>query len=516
MFFPKRNKFILKIIIAPWRLVTAPSVQYQLFLIRKSLRSQFRTLTTFRSYFTMLFVCGRLYPIYVNNASIKVKILPSIFALILCTAFVFFLLCLERKQSPDVTRALWIPTFWMLITASKPLSTWFPSSGGDPEFGSPLDRAFLIVLMCIALWMLTRRKYDWPTAMKKNAWLIILLFFMLVSILWSNIPYVSFKRWTREFQAILMAFVVHSEPSPRQAIESIFRRAIYILIPFSVLLIRYFPVYGRIYGRWLGEEEWIGVTLQKNGLGRLCLIAAFFLIWTLVRRRQGSNPPIWKYQSHVEILILLMSFYLMRGPGGMYSATAITALVIGLLVYLGLYLMKKFGKNLSSGTLMSIVAIIIVFGIATLFAGGSSLTFYVSSVGRDATLTGRTNIWAALLPVAMQRAILGRGFGGFWTPRTRAEFNVSDGHSGYLDVLLNIGFVGIVLVSIFLLSSCRKAYRGLSHDFDWGVLWICFLIMAAVHNITESSIATLTSPLIAIILFLTVSSVKVFAPRAQI
>jgi len=464
----------------------------------------------------MLFVFAGLYLDCVNNASVRVNILSPIIALILCIAFVLFLLRLERKQSPEMTRALWIPTIWMLYTASKPLGVWFPSSGGDPESGSSLDRAFLIVLMCMALWILARRKYDWRNAMKENAWLMILIFFMLVSIFWSNIPYISFKRWTREFQAVLMAFVVHSEPSPRLAMESILRRTTYILIPFSLLLIKYFPEYGRMYGRWSGGEQWIGVTQQKNGLGRLCLIAAFFLIWTLVRRRQGNNPPVWRYQTHAEIFVLLISFYLLKGPGGAYSATAVTALGIGLLVYLGFHFIKKFGINLGAGTLMAIVAIIIIFGIANLFTGGSNLRFFVSSVGRDATLTGRTEVWASLLPVAMQRPLVGRGFGGFWTQRTREVFQISEGHSGYLDMLLDLGFVGTLLVSMFLLSSCRKAQRQLSHDFDWSTLWICFLIMAVVHNISETSINSFTSHLTAVILFLTVCSTNIYSPREQI
>jgi O-antigen ligase len=406
----------------------------------------------------------------------------------------------------------------MLYTASKPLGVWLLHPGADVESGSPMDRAFLLALICISLWILARRKYDWPAAMKENPWLVVLIIFMLISILWSDIPYISFKRWTREFQAVLMAFVVHSEPFPRQAMESILRRTIYILIPFSWLLIKYFPVYGRIYGSWSGAEQWIGVTLHKNGLCRLCLIATFFLIWSLIRRKQGHNPSVWKYQTHTEIFVLVITLRLMGGPRGSlsYSATANTALGVGFLVYLGFHLLKKFRINLAASVPIAIVAIIIIFGIVTLFAGGSTLKFYVSTVNRDPTLTERTEIWASLLPVAMQRPILGRGVGGFWTTRTRTEFIVSESHSGYLDVLLNLGFVGILLVSSFLLSSCRKAHGGLSHDFDWAILWICFLIMAVVHNITETSIDTLTSQLTAVILFFTVSSTIAYSPRRQI
>ncbi|MGB8953531.1 MAG: O-antigen ligase family protein [Candidatus Aminicenantales bacterium] len=344
---------------------------------------------------------------------------------------------------------------------------------------------------------------------------MVLIVFMLISVLWSNIPNTSFNRWVRELQAVLMAFVVLSEPSPRQSMESILRRTTYILIPFSLLLIKFFPNYGRTYGRWSGRQMWIGVTQQKNGLGRLCLIAVFFLIWSLVRRKQGNNAPVWKYQTHVEILVLVIALLLIRGPGGdSYSATALYALGVGLLVYWGFHFIKKFGINLGGGTLMTTVAMIILFGIVAVFSSGSNVRFFASSVGRDATLTGRTQVWARLLPVAMQQPVVGRGFGGFWTPRTREAFEISEGHSGYLDVLLGLGFVGILLVSIFLLSSCRKAQRVLFHDFDWGALWICYIIMSVVHNITESSIDSLTSQLTAVLVFLAISSSKAaYAPR---
>ena len=475
------------------------------------------TLTIIRNYFTMLFVIAGLYLDFVNNASVRVNKLPPILALILCTTFVLFLLRPERKQSPDVTRALWIPTIWMLCVASKPLGIWF-QSGGDLESGSRWDRAFLTVILCIALWILVRRKFDWFSAVKDNVWLTILIVFMLASILWSNMPYISFKRWTREFIAILMAFVVLSETSPRQAIESIIRRITYILIPFSILLIKYFPKYGVEYGRWSGELMWMGVTQQKNALSLLCLLAALFLIWSLVRRWQGHNPPVWKYQTHAELFVLVMTFRLMGGPRGnlFYSATANISLTLGLLVYWGFHLMKKFKISLRAGTLMTFVVIIIIFGIIAIFSGGTNVGYFASSVKRDATLTGRTQVWATLVPIAMQRPLLGGGFGGFWTTRAREEFEISGAHSGYLDVLLGLGFSGIFLVSIFLLTSCRKAHRGLSHNYDWGALSLIYLIIVVSHNITESSIDTFTSPLTAVLLFLSVSSTKIFSSKQQV
>jgi exopolysaccharide production protein ExoQ len=415
-----------------------------------------------------------------------------------------------------VTRVSWIPTIWMLYVASKPLAVWFPWSGATPE-SSPLDRAFLIALMFVAFWILARRKFNWSIAMKDNIWLMVLIIFMLVSVIWSSIPKASFFRWIRELQAIIMAFSVLSEPLPRRAIESILRKTTYVLIPFSILLIKYFPEYGIEYSRWTGERMWIGVSQQKNGLGLLCLIASFFLIWSIVYRWHSKKVPVWKFETHTEIFLLFLAIWLMRGPSGsfFYSATSFYALCAGLLAYWGLNLTKKLRKTLTASKIMIIVAAIMLFGIIVLFTGGSNIKYFASSAGRDATLTGRTEVWASLLPVAMRRPLLGSGFGGFWTPATKDLFRISGAHSGYLDVLLGLGFVGLFLTSIFLMASCRKAYRMLSVDFDWGVLLVCFIIMAVIHNITESSIDSLTSFLTAVIMFSTVCSANMVSYRKQ-
>lgn len=442
--------------------------------------------------------------------------MPPTIPLIICIAFVFFLLRLERKHSPGVSRALWLPTIWMLRIASRPLSYWFSYSAADPEQGNPFDRTFMIILLCAGIALLIRRKFDWNRAIEENAPLIALAVFMLISIAWSTMPFTSFKRWTQELLAIVMAFVVLSEPSPRLAIESMLRRTIYILIPFSVVLIKYFPYFGVDFTRWSGTRMWIGVTLQKNSLSRLCIITIFYLIWSLTTRKIGEKPSVWKYENYLDLFLLAIAVWLLRGSEGSFfnSATSFYALCAALLAYLGLILTKKFRLRINSGVLIIIALVIIISGTTTIFTSGSNIGMAASAAGRDGTLTGRTQVWAALLPIAMRSPIIGSGFGGFWTPRTRELFQITGAHNGYLDVLLGLGFVGIVLVSIYYLSSCRKAHELLSNDFDWAAMWICFLLMALVHNMAESSIDTLTSQISAIILLFTVSSISII-PQQQ-
>lgn len=433
---------------------------------------------------------------------------PTI-ALIFCVVFVLWLLRIERKEAPKVSGILWIPTIWMILIASKPLSIWFPSMGGDIDAGSTLDQFVFSGLLCLGLAILILRRFNWVGAIRDNGWLMLLVAYMLVSVLWSDIPFISFKRWVREVTALVMAFVVLTEPAPSLALESLFRRWIYMLIPFSLLLIKYFPYYGVSFGQWSGQQMWIGVTMQKNNLGRLCIISGFFLIWSLFRRWRSRNMRLGAY---IEIFILVMALRLMMGPKGAYSATSIGAFCAALAVFAGLLWIKNTRKKLWANTVAVMMAFLIGLGVVTVFIGGSTLGDITTALGRDETLTGRTNIWARLLPAAMDKPVFGSGFGGFWTSATRKLYAISGGHSGYLDMLIGLGFFGLLLVSIFFLSSCRRAQRELGNDFDWASLWICYLLMTVISNVTETSLTTFTDQMTAILLFLAVSYPRLF-PR---
>lgn len=436
--------------------------------------------------------------------------MSPVIALFLCTAFVCFLLRLEDKELPKVSHALWIPTIWMLSIAGKPVGIWLGEGGADDLAGSPWDRAVGIGFLCLGLFLLARRRFDLSGVTKDNVWLMALISYMLVSIVWSDIPFTSFKRWIKELIAVVMALGVLTERNPREAFESLLRRTVYILIPFSLLLIKYYPRYGIDYGRWSGQEMWVGVTLQKNGLGRLCLIAVFFLVWTLVRRWRRVEIPICRYHTHAEVMLLFIAVWLLKGPPGAYPATALVALTLGLVMFFSLGTMKKRRLHLAGNIWGAIFVFVIALGtVLPIVAGGKSIAEgFASSLGRDATLTGRTGIWAGLLPSVEGQPILGCGFGGFWTPLTLEIHEEKEAHNGYLDVLLGLGIVGLLLTVMFLLSFFRKAQRELAYNYDWACLCLCFLLMTVVHNISESSIDSLNRHLMATLLFLSVSLYK--------
>lgn len=423
-------------------------------------------------------------------------------AFLLCTAFVLFLLGLEKRASRGVSLAVWIPTIWMMIGASRPLVTWFTSTQqlgqvtyANNESGSSLDRWTLIGLAAIGIVLLARRRFDWLGAMRRHVWLLVLLTYMFLSTLWSDITLVALVRWAREWIAIVMALLLMSEVNPREALASLFRRSAYILIPFSLVLIKYYPALGRRYGRYSGTEMWTGVTGQKNELGRLCMISVLFLLMALYRRWGGRPLLGGRYQAWADVSIVLLGLYLLIGSR---SATSLATLIVGVATFLALRWFQKLRFSVPQAGLLALVLFLLGYGVSVPFMGGSNVAF-TSVLGRDESLTGRTEIWADVMPARSQQPLLGYGFGSFWTDARRQLYEIPTAHNGYLDILLELGEVGLAFYTAWLLSCARKLHRAIAQDYDWASFAICMLLVALVYNATESALNSLSDYMTAVV-----------------
>lgn len=417
---------------------------------------------------------------------------------------------MEYKQNPSASWTLWIPTVWMMKIASSDLAYWFGRADAEPGAGSPYERYLLIFLLCLGLIVLYRRRFDWYRAIKDNAWITLLIVYMFLSMFWSDEPLTSsFKRWVRELIAFIMVLAVLSETNPRNAVKSVLRRSVFVLIPLSLLLVIFFPEYGtETFGSF---EAWVGVTTHKNGLGRLCFIAIFFLIWVSVNGRPVNDAQSSsRYQICANILVIIMALYLLKGPGigKTISITSVITLAVGLVSFFGFLLAWRFKRYLSLNTLRFVTAGIIVIGTASVFIGGLVVGGEIaSSFGREETLTGRTQIWADLIPYVMREPIIGYGIDGFFTDTMKKSLgNLPHAHNGFLNIILDYGFVGLFLFSTFLLSLCGKAYKIFYYDYGWGSFLQCFLFMTVIYNVAEISLDSFTSHQMAVLIFLSASS----------
>jgi len=79
-------------------------------------------------------------------------------------------------------------------------------------------------------------------------------------------------------------------------------------------------------------------------------------------------------------------------------------------------------------------------------------------LGKDPTLTGRTEIWASLMRLSDKHPWLGYGYKAFWTPtsvpasvvRAETHWDVPSAHNGWLDLLIQLGWLGVILFGAIL------------------------------------------------------------------
>ncbi len=118
---------------------------------------------------------------------------------------------------------------------------------------------------------------------------------------------------------IPVALVILSEPRPLEALESAFRRCAYVLIPLSLLLIKYFPDLGVAYVTWSGDKMWLGVASQKRGgPGVVCALAVFLIIWAFQRDWRAGALVKVKFHALADGLILVMAVFLLEDSVGLH------------------------------------------------------------------------------------------------------------------------------------------------------------------------------------------------------
>jgi exopolysaccharide production protein ExoQ len=443
--------------------------------------------------------------------------MPPQLALWLSLGFSAVLLWRESRRHPEVSTAVWIPCIWLMILGSRSVSHWLnlstPTSADALMDGSPLDRAIFMVLMALALVILWRRRISWGSVLSHNPALAIFFAYCAVSILWSDFAGVAFKRWFKSLGDPLMVLVLLTEANPTAAVGAVLRRCAFVLVPLSIVFIKYFPHLGRVYDQWSGIAFHTGVTTNKNTLGGVLLVLGLYFVCTLFTKAVPANQPAdqdreasrrRKVDLAVSALFLLMIGWLFQQAN---SQTPFLALVFAATLVAGLALpivQKHFGSFAAGGIFIGILLQLLI-DVSGLIIEGA---------GRDTTLTGRTDLWATALTLATN-PLLGAGFQSFWLGDRLIEmwqlfpvFQPNQAHNGYIETYLNLGWVGVFLFICILIGAFRAVRQRLltdvgrmrTEDLVFAKFGTGFLFAFILYNVTEAVFVPLGVPFIAFLM----------------
>lgn len=319
----------------------------------------------------------------------------------------------------------------------------------------------------------------WSSGVKKLAprgYLGVLLIAFVVwsvfSIAWADDPSLAIRRIIELLICCIVAIAVSNLYSLEEImVFAALTSGIFLLIGVAVEL-----AFGSLHPL-TGDLRFSG-TLQANhqawNCATLCLACAVL-----------SHTSV-KYKVLVRFGFLCgLSFLLMTR-----SRTGIAACAVALIAY-GIIALP--GVHKAAFSLLASIGAIVVF----IMSGGalSKTLLAMSLMGREGAtdISGRTPIWQLCYRYIVERPLTGYGYDAFWSPphvidiSSDQGWNISVGHSAYLDTMLGIGAIGVIILLLIMMLAIRRALSQFLTTRN-GVHLFAFMLLlfVVIDSMTES------------------------------
>lgn len=386
-----------------------------------------------------------------------------------------------RLTFPGRSASAWPPLAERLFTvillgysagAFLPLLT---ANGDNPGLGQGdyLNTGIKAVLYLLAFVIAWNRRRSIAASALALKWILLPVFLAVISILWTQYPLRTATGSAVLVGTTIFGIYFGTCYTPRQQL-TLLAYMYSITIIFSLIFAVVFPRLGIEAAR--GDLR--GVFIQKNNLAENMVLAiiAYILCDACVAR--------W-----IRVLGILGSL------GLIIMAGSATAVVVGLILASIAILTSLLRSRHDIAVPFVLIAVLVAGFIAVNFAAGSAAALHV--LNRSPDLTGRTELWQAVWQSILRRPWLGYGFNAFWVGMRGQSAVVLDAigwragyaHNGYLDVLVNIGTIGLIGYAIGYLLLLRYAliYLGRSRNTlsQWPLLYLTFMLL---YNCTEGDI----------------------------
>jgi exopolysaccharide production protein ExoQ len=337
------------------------------------------------------------------------------------------------------------------------------NSGLTQMKGGVRPEAIAFYLFMMGLMVLGR--YEVISAIRKNPVLVLsgpLL--AAASALWSGSPYLSFRA------ALDLAFATGlacylSERFSSEHLMRFFAFVGAVAAALSIGLALLLPSYG-LFQRY-GGGAWQGIFSHKNGLGvtmAILLTPMFFL-----------QRPMRTKLTYAAVLLGLVVLSQSR------TAWFVTA---GILTFVAWEFLFRRLRGIES---VALSAIAIALACVLITAAVSHLAAFMTVIGKDPTMTGRTLIYQLVIEAILKHPLGGYGYGAFWFGATQESRNIATqinwpsigyAENGFLELGLELGLCGIaVAIGIMGRAVCQGIMLLKSPLYRPQVGWLLSLVI---------------------------------------
>jgi exopolysaccharide production protein ExoQ len=347
----------------------------------------------------------------------------------------------------------------------------------DPTDYSILQALFFCNYLVTVILLILRWKK--ATYVLTKDWTIgLLMGIALASLMWSSIPKITQVRSIALVGTSLFGLYLASRYTIRQQLK-LLGWSFAIIVMMSFLFAFLIPKFG-IMSSGVHAGAWRGIYVHKNMLGKMMTIGA--TVFLLLAMDAKTNH--WMPWLGVALSVILL--FLSKSSSSIGNSLTIFALI-------PVYNTLRWSYHLM---VPAMIAVISIGSIISLWLSANA-KILLESIGKDVTLSGRADMWPFIIEMIQKQPWLGYGYNGFWNDWDSpgayvwyaAKWTPPNSHNGFLDLWLELGFVGIF---IFAIGFGMNLLRGLklfridrSWQSFWTLLYLTFIILA---NIGESSL----------------------------
>jgi O-antigen ligase len=236
-------------------------------------------------------------------------------------------------------------------------------------------------------------------------------------------------------------------------------------------------------------DDFVGIFSQKNVLGEAMIAGVLTALYCMI----GNKRARLRY-AFLGVLCVLLILACKSG-----TSLIIIGCYILLLIIMLLYDKGGIARFVSLATLtitLLVSAIIYIYP-----------DWFLEALGKDPTLTGRTDLWPHVIDAILEEPLFGWGFDGFWFPSNPAAARIyraltwgpANAHNGLLELLLQLGVFGTALFMTVMLRNVSLAVKCIKRgEKALGRITLLFIVGVILDSVSE---AILVNPTISTLQF---------------
>lgn len=350
----------------------------------------------------------------------------------------------------------------------------------------------IIILYSLSMIIICKNSREINKTNSENKYYVLYIFLMysILSFFWSFNQLESIKLLLILMAGASFAIYTNMRYSGKEIINLI--RSAGIVTILSTLIIY---ILGREFVIHLDYFHYgavKGLFLHKNLFGSILVIYLItFEISLMGNKFKRKNRWI------LDLILIILTFIFI------VMSDSVTSLVISILmsifIFFKMKVIDKF-RNLDRFVIYVILLITILFSAIII---GLYLNNVLIFLGKDETLTGRTDIWYLTFKSFLENVYFGKGIGGIWYYGNDLTFKLNQiigidifsSHNGYIDLLLSLGVVGGVLFSLIIFIGVFNIIKMFSLDniSNYQLLLAQFFLFFLTINLFENRFLTSTA-----------------------